>query len=119
MKIKELLTAVSALVQSRKTIDHGSIRMLWDEQAAADIAQAEDCDDVDTGTIGSDELAAELSDIAEDGDRIAALDLDDLIALERAFRRDDLESYLQHDKEDELTKLDALIEAAKAVGGLE
>jgi len=113
MKIQELLRKVSNLVESREIIDHGSIRCLHSEQTAREIESAEGCDDVGTGIIGDDDLAAELSDLAKDGDQIAELHLEDLVKLEDAFRGDDITDYLDADKEDELKKLDTLIEAAR------
>lgn len=113
MKLNELIKAVSKLVESRETIDHGSIRCLHSDQAVRDIESAEGCDEVDTGTIGDDDLAEELEDLAEDGDQISELDLDDLVKLEDAFRGEDITDYLDEDKEDELKRLDSLIDAAR------
>ncbi len=71
MKINELIRNVSHLVASRETIDHGSIRCLYSEQACISIASVEGCDDVGTGIVGDDDLAASLAALAADGDRIA------------------------------------------------
>lgn len=113
MKLNELIKSVAKLVESREIIDHGSIRCLHSDQAVRDIESAEGCDEVDTGNIGDDDLAEELSDLAEDGDRIAELHLEDLVKLEDAFRGEDITDYLTEDKEDELKKLDSLIDAAR------
>ena len=113
MKIAELIKAVSNLVETREIIDHGSIRCLHSDNAVGEIESAEGCDEVGTGIIGDDDLAAELSDIAEDGDQIAGLHLEDLMKLEDAYRGNDITDYLDADKEDELKKLDALIDAAR------
>ena len=115
MKINELIRNIAHLVESRETIDHGSIRCLWSQEGVDSIMGAEDCDDVDTGTVGDDDLAAELDDLAGDGDRIAELHLDDLVKLERAYRGLSLESYLEREEEDELIKLDCLISAAREI----
>lgn len=113
MKIKELLRNVSKLVEERDTIDHGSIRCLYSREDVSAIESAEGCDEVGTGTVGDCDLASELSDIADDGDQIAELHLRDLVKLEDAYRGEDITDYLDPDKEDELRKLDALIEAAR------
>ena len=113
MKLNQLIKAVAKLVEEREIIDHGTIRMLHSDRAVSEIESAEGCDEVDTGTIGDDDLAEELADLAEDGDQIAELDLDDLVKLEDAFRGEDITDYLDEDKEDELKKLDTLIEAAR------
>jgi hypothetical protein len=116
MKIAELIKAVSNLVETRETIDHGSIRMLHSDRAVSEIESAEALDEdeeVGTGLVGDDDLAAELSDLAEDGDQLGDLHLEDLIKLEEAYLGGDITAYLDADKEDELQKLDALIEAAR------
>lgn len=113
MKINELIKSVANLVETRETIDHGTIRCLHSENAVREIMSAEGCDDVDTGTVGDDDLAAELAELAEDGDRIADLHLDDLVNLEHAYRGADVTDYLTAEKEDELKNLDTLIERAR------
>lgn len=115
MKIKELIRNVAKLVESRETIDHGSIRCLYSEQGCREIESAEGCDSVDTGKVGDDDLAADLMDLAEDGDRIAEIHFDDLVKLEYAFRGEDITDYLAADKEDELILLDKLIDAAREI----
>lgn len=113
MKIQELIRKVATLVESREIIDHGSIRCLHSDQSVSEIESAEGCDEVGTGTIGDDDLASELSDLADDGDLIAELHLEDLVKLEDAFRGEDIADYLDSEKEDELKKLDTLIDAAR------
>lgn len=113
MKINELIKAVANLVETREIIDHGSIRCLHSDNAVREIESAEGCDEVDTGIIGDDDLAADLAELAEDGDRIADLHLDDLVKLEDAYRGEDVTDYLDSKKEDELGELDALIDAAR------
>ena len=115
MKISELIRNTAKLVEARETIDHGSIRCLYSDNAVRDIESAELCDSVDTGTVGDDDLAAVLMEIAEDGDRIADLHFDDLAKLERAYRGEDITDYLRADKEDELILLDKLIDAAREI----
>jgi len=112
MKINELIKAVSKLVAEQEIIDHGSIRMLHSDRAVEEIESAEGCDEVETGTIGDDDLAEKLSELADDGDAIADLYTEDLVKLEDAFRGEDITNYLDSDKEDELQKLEALIDAA-------
>jgi hypothetical protein len=113
MKLNELIKSVAKLVVARETIDHGSIRCLHSDQGVRDIESAEGCDEVDTGAIGDDDLAAELTELAEDGDQIADLHLEDLVKLE--YRGDDINDYLESEKEDELKNVDRLIEAARAL----
>jgi len=113
MKLNELIKSAAKLVESREIIDHGTIRCLHSDQAVREIKSAEGCDDVDTGTIGDDDLASELVDLAEDGDKIGDLHLEDLVKLEDAYRGDDIADYIDGDKEDELKRLDRLIEAAR------
>lgn len=113
MKIKELLNSVVSLVESREIIDHGSIRCLHSDNAVSEIQAAEGCDEVGTGTVGDDDLAAELRDLADNGDRMAELDLKDINRLHEAFRGNDIGDYLQSEKEDELVWLDQLIDAAR------
>ena len=115
MKLNELIKSVAKLVQEREIIDHGSIRMLHSDQAVRDIRSAEGCREVDTGAIGDADLASELSDLAEDGDRIGDLYLEDMVRLADAYRGDDIEDYLDGEKEDELKRLDNLIEVARAL----
>jgi hypothetical protein len=112
MKINEFIQAVSKLVEEREIIDHGSIRMLYSEQAIRDIESAEGCEQVDTGTIGDAEIAEKLGTIADDSDLIANLDIDDLLRLEKEFRGVDVEDYTTPEKEDELRNLENLIAAA-------
>jgi len=113
MKLNKLIKSVAKLVECRETIDHGSIRMLHSDQAVRDIESAEGCDEVDTATVGDDDLAEELNDLAEDGERIAELDIDDVWKLQDAYLGEDISDYLDTDKEDELRKLDFLINAAR------
>lgn len=113
MKIQELIRAVATLIESREIIDHGSIRCLHSDRAVSEIESAEGCDEVGAGTIGDDDLAEKLSDLADDGDLVAELHLEDLVKLENAFRGEDVTDYLDPGKEDELRKLDALIDAAR------
>jgi hypothetical protein len=115
MKINELIRNVAKLVESRETIDHGSIRCLHSDNAVREIESAEGCDSVGTGTVGDDDLAADLMEIAEDGDRIAEIHFDDLVKLEYAYRSEDITDYLTADKEDELILLDKLIDAAREI----
>ncbi len=115
MKIKALITSIAKLVESREIIDHGFIRCLHDDNAVREIESAEGCDEVGTGSIGDDDLASELVELSENGDRIAELDFDDLSKLEDAYRGDDIESYLDSEKEDELRRLDSLITAAREI----
>lgn len=114
MKIKEMLAEVAALVAEREIIDHGSIRCLYSAQACREIESAEGCDEVETGTIGDDELAEKISEILENPERL--LDADDLLDvlrdLDRAHRGGEISDYLEND-EDELSRLDDLIEAAE------
>ena len=114
MKIKELIKAVAKLVSERDTIDHGSIRCLWSQNAVNEIHSVEDCDEVDTGTVGDDDLAEKLNDLA-DGDQIGEIEWESLEKLERQYRSDDIADYLQGEKEDELAHLDDLIEAAREI----
>ena len=115
MKINELIRNVAKLVESRETIDHGSIRCLHSDNAVREIESAEGCDSVDTGTVGDDDLAADLMEIAEDGDRIAEIHFSDLVRLEYAYRGEDITDYLTAEKEDELIMLDKLIDAAREI----
>jgi hypothetical protein len=112
IKIKELIKTVASLVESRAIIDHGSIRCLYSEKTASEIESAEGCE-ADTGTIGDDDLAAELADLAENGDRIADLWLGDLVELERSYLGDSVNDYIDDEKEDSLGALGELIEAAR------
>jgi len=64
MKINELIKSVAHLVSERETIDHGSIRCLHGGEAEDSILSVEDCDEVDTGTIGDDGLSAALDELA-------------------------------------------------------
>jgi len=111
MKIKALITCVADLVASRETIDHGSIRCLWSQSAVDSIESAEDCDEVATGIIGDDDLASELSSLAAYG--VGEVDLDVLIRLERVFLGEEVDSYVDGGKEDELRSLADLIDAAR------
>ena len=114
MKLKDLIHSVAKLVEQRDIIDHGSIRCLHSDQAVYDIESAEDCDEVDTGTIGDDDLAEKLRELCED-DRLAEQYLEDLVKLEDAYCGDDITDYLDEDKEDELGKLETLIDAANTL----
>lgn len=115
MQIKELIKNVSNLIESREIISHGSIRCLHSDQAVSEIEEAEPCDEVGTDIIGDDDLASELSDLSEDGDRIADLDFNDIKSLEDVYRGSDLEDYIQRDEEDELDLLEQLIDAAQTL----
>lgn len=115
MKLNELIRNIAKLVESRETIDHGSIRCLHSDNAVSEIESAEGCDSVDTGTVGDDDLAASLMEISEDGDQIAELHFEALVKLENAYRGDDIQDYLDAEKEDELVKLDKLIDAAREI----
>lgn len=115
MKIKELLKWVSILVVERETIDHGTIRCLHCDNWVREIEQAEGCDEVGTGRIGDDDLADDLAELAEDGDRIADLHIEDIRKLEDAYRGEDIDDYIDGDKEDELKRLDTLIDAAREI----
>jgi hypothetical protein len=115
MKINELIRNISNLVESREIIDHGSIRCLHSDQAMRDIESAEGCDSVDIGTVGDDDLAAHLMEIAECGDRIAEIHFGDLVTLENAYQGEDITDYLTAEKEDELILLDKLIDAAREI----
>lgn len=112
MKISELIKNVSNIVVAREIIDHGTIRCIHSDDAVRSIESVEGSD-VETGTIGDDDLAAELAELGEDGDRIADLDLSDIVKLHDAYRGEDVVDYLNPDKEDELINLDALIDAAR------
>jgi hypothetical protein len=114
MKLKDLIHSVAKLVEQRDIIDHGSIRCLYSDQAVHDIESAEDCDEVGTGTIGDDDLAEKLRELCED-DRLADQYLEDLVKLEDAYRGEDIEDYLDDEKEDEFKKLEALIAAANTL----
>lgn len=116
MKLKELIGCVAKLVEQRDIIDHGTIRCLHSDQAVDEIESAEGCDEVETGTIGDDDLAKSLLELLED-DRLAELYLDDLVTLEDAYRGEDLESYINSEREDELVKLENLIDAATVLVG--
>lgn len=115
MKINELLKQVSDLVQTREIISHGSIRCLHCEQSVREIEQAEGCNRVGTGLIGDNGLAAELAELTTDGDRIAEIDTDDLANLADCFRGPDISDYVDSEREDELCKLVALIDAAMEI----
>lgn len=110
MKINELIKSISNLVETRKIINHGSIRCLPTADAAV---RSDDCDEVGTETIGDDDLAAGLAELAVDGDRIADLHLGDLVKMEDAYRGDDISDYVDDDREDELSRLDLLIDRAR------
>lgn len=115
MKINDLIKAVAKLVEEREIIDHGSIRCIYSDQAVSEIESAEGCEEVDTGTIGDDDLASELDDLSDDGEAIGELDFDDLVALEYAYRGHSIADYIDDEKEDELQCLDSLIERAKVL----
>lgn len=115
MKINELIRNIATLVESREIIDHGSIRCLHSDDAVRDIESAEGCESVDVGTVGDDDLAAHLMEVAECGDQIAEIHFDDLVKLENAYQGDDIADYLTADKEDELILLDKLIDAAREI----
>jgi hypothetical protein len=110
--IRDLLRSVAALVDEREIIDHGSIRCLYSQSAVDSICEAEGCDEVEVGRIGSSDLCERLLDFAEDP---AGLYLSDLVALERAYQGADIQDYLDEENEDELRALERLIEAAEAL----
>lgn len=112
MKIKDLLLSASRLVASRDIIEHGSIRCLYSERSASEISSAEGCEEVDTSTVGDDELSAELAELAN-SEQVAEIRTRDLYALERAFRGEEIADYIDAEAEDELISLDKLIEAAR------
>lgn len=111
MKLKDLIHSVAKLVEQRDIIDHGSIRCLHSDQGVRDIENSEDCDEVDTGTIGDDDLSEKLRELCDD-DRLADQSLEDLVKLEDAFLGDSINNYIEEEEEDELKKLEALIDAA-------
>lgn len=113
MKINELIREASDLVAAREIIDHGSIRCLWSQAAVDSIESAEGCEKVGTGLVGDDDLAAELSELAGDGDRIADLEIAAIVALEDVYRGADITDYIDAEAEDELTRLDQFIDAAR------
>lgn len=113
MNTTSLIKAVSVLVTERKIIDHGYIRCLYSTNAAREIESAEGCETVGEGTIGDDNLAAELAALAEDASLVAALDEQAVRRLEKAFLGPDITDYLDRDEEDELQDLDTLIDAAR------
>lgn len=110
MTIKNLLLAVASLVESREIIDHGAIRCLYSADVVRSIEQVEDVDEVETGTVGDDDLAERLRELAEDAGEIEATALRDL---EHEFIGESVEDYVDGDAEDELLHLDALIAAAR------
>ena len=114
MKIKDIILSVAKLVSERDIIDHGSIRCLHSDNAVSEIASAEGIEEseVDTGTIGDDALADKLREIC-DSDEEGKIDFDDLKEVESSYCGDDLEDYLDRDKEDKFTKLETLIDAAR------
>ena len=101
-------------MEERKIIDHGSIRCIWSATADQEIQAGEPCDEVGTGIIGDDDLAAELIEIVEN-DSEGEIDFDSLRKLEDFFRGLDLDDYIDSEKEDELKKLDKLIDAAREI----
>lgn len=112
MTTRELIRSVADLVSERRTIDHGSIRCLWSEAAVNSIFSVEDCDEVDEGTIGDDALASDLLDLSQNGDRMSEIDLDRLWDLSLAHLGSSEYDYLDRNAEDELKRLDHLIEVA-------
>lgn len=115
MKIKDLIKSVAALVSTREIIDHGSIRCLHSELVVEEIKAVDDCAEVGTGTIGDDDLSTDLDALAEDGDRIASIDFGDLANLEDAYQGAEVSGYIDEGKEDELRRLDSLIDAAREI----
>lgn len=117
MKTSEFLIEVANLIQEREIISHGTIRCLQSEQAVRDIESAEGCDEVDSGSVGDDELADKLRELADDGAAFLSADpsdmADKLNNLWSAHRGADIGDYLDGEKEDELRALDRLIDAAK------
>ena len=114
MTIRNFLIAVAALVQERDIISHGTIRCLYSHEASSAIEQAEgiDSDAVGTDTIGDDDLTTHLMEIAESP---ADVEEDALVDLMDRFLGIELSQYIECDEEDELKKLDALIEAAMEI----
>lgn len=78
MKIKDMLAEIAILVQSRDTIDHGSIRCLYSEQGCREIEGAEGCDEVYSGEVGDDDLAEEINQLIENPERLIEADPLDL-----------------------------------------
>ena len=109
MTIQNTLQAVARLVGERDIIDHGTIRCLYSVDAVRSIVQAEDVD-VETGTIGDNELAKRLHELVEEP---GGIEVDDLIRLDRVFLGESIDDYIESEEEDELKKLDRLIDAAR------
>ena len=110
MKRIPTLEQIANLIEERDIIDHGTIRMLWSRNAAKGIADAEgiSSDDIGDGTIGDDDLAECIRDL--DGYDAWVYRL--AIIASDAWRGDDLQGYIEPDSEDELRRLEALIERA-------
>lgn len=82
---RAMLADVAALVAERATIDHGSIRCLYSEAGVRSIESVEDCDEVETGTIGDDALADRLLELASSGQSVHVHALEELEKLEREY----------------------------------
>lgn len=109
MTIQNMLQSIASLIEEREIIDHGTIRCLYSADVVRSIEQAEG-EDVEIGTIGDDELAERLRELAEDP---GGIEVDDLARLERVFLGESIEDYVEAENEDELKKLDRLISAAE------
>ena len=110
MTIKNLLLAVASIVGERDIIDHGAIRCLHSTEVVRSIEQVEDVEEVETNTIGDDDLADRLRELAEDP---CGIEVNDLIRLDRVFLGESIDDYIESEEEDELKKLDRLIDAAR------
>lgn len=104
------LEQIANLIEERDIIDHGTIRMLWERRAIRYIADAEgiSTDDVGHGTIGDDCLAERIRDL--DGDDAWAYRL--AMIASNAWRGADLQDYIEPDRDDDLIRLEALIDRA-------
>lgn len=115
--LKKVLNEVADVVAQRETINHGTIRCLHTQEAVDSILSAEGCDKVDTGTIGDDDLAEKLREVAENPEWLLAAHAGDLAeaitALYMEYVSADVADYLEADREDELCQLDKLIAAAE------
>lgn len=112
---REMLRDVAAVVGESDIISHGSIRCLYSEQGVSDIEGAEDCDEVETDTIGDDALSSKVLELADYDGALTDDQVDALRVLDRAHVSGDLADYIEADVEDELGLLDGLIAAAQAL----
>lgn len=126
MNIKDLCEKLASITEQRDIIHHGSIRCLFSDAGIRDIALAEDIDreDVGVSTIGSDELAEKLGDIASGEYDFLKVDpqdlaegLNSLLWLVRA-NGPTLNDYIEKDEEDELKDLDGIILRAQEFADL-